>query len=324
MKVADSDVYFPQQFTLSASYSGTSSNAIYVVVDDPDRLITSAWPAVSDGRASLTLQMSTVAAPGHYTKPVVIKACKDADCTHQYAGSPQTVPKDVLIESIAVGASSLSFSAPVGAGATPQDLAVTPPAGKSYQYSPFIYVEYRAPSGSTSLISSSEVFDITYTATGLQIKPKGASEGSYHWTLQLDSQGYNRKQVDISYEVAGATVQPLTLLNTSLTASLTNGDTVFADVDVLVNMPFTEMRVVLTGSPDPVQTGWLHFYDLVPFTSGSGPADNARHLRFKFDRCGYGIGPCLSGSSQSANARIEVTAFAQTWIYNVPVTLTMP
>lgn len=322
--MADRDAGPRPQVTLSASYTGTASGTVYVVVDDPDRLITYAMPAFSDGRATLTLDLSTSAAPGRYTQPVVIKACKDAACTRQYAGSPQTVSKDVRVESIVVSATTMSFSAPIGAGAPAQNLTVTPPVGKDYAYAP-LYVDYRSPTGSRSALVPSEVFDITRTATGLQIKPKGGWAGSYSWPLVLQSPGYADKQVTINYEVTGNGVQPLTLLTSTLAVSAGSSNQVFADVDALVNMPYSEIRFTITGSPDPVQTGWLLYYTSENFTSGSGPANNARHMRFKFDRCGYGsFYGCLGGGTYNATVRMDVMAFGETWTYTVPVTFTVP
>ncbi|WP_431261154.1 hypothetical protein ACQ86G_14290 [Roseateles chitinivorans] len=308
------------EFTLSASFSGTpGSDTVYVIVDDPDRLVVGAAPALTGNRASLTLSVGNSAGPGRYTQPVVIKVCKDAACTQQYAGSPQTVRKDVQIDTLAVSATTLNFSAPVGAGGPAQDLAVTLPAGKTYSLFMSL-VEHRDPRGGT-FRATNEVFSFKNTPTGMQIKPLGGWAGTYTATLGLSSPGFKDKVVTLSYEVAGASVQALTLLTPTLEVSSAGGDSLLASVDVL--MPIQSvLNITRIGSPAP---DWLQGYDVVPFTSGDGPANNARHVRFRFNRCGLvGFPSCLASGTYNATIRIDAVAYGHTWTYSVPVIYTVP
>jgi hypothetical protein len=310
------------QTSVGASYTGSASGTVYVRVEDPDGVFTAAYPAISDTRASLTLEIGGAPAPGRYTRPVTIRVCPDAACSREFPGSPQTLQKDLRIESLGVDKRSLSFSGPVGLGAAAQSLAITLPQGKSYDYSSH-YVQYTSPTGGTSLQLPSAVFDITRTASGLQLKPRGAAAGSYSWQMQLNSPGYRSQTVNVAYEVSGTPVGPVTLLADTLSVTLTGGE-VFGDVDAAVNMNFTETRITITGNPDPSQTGWLLFYTAEPLTLGAGPAGNGQRWRFKFSRCGYGGAiACLTTGTYSATVRIDVSAYGQTWAYTVPTTLTV-
>jgi hypothetical protein len=321
--LSDEQAALRHQVQVGASYTGSVSGTVYVRVEDPDGVFTAAYPAISDTQASLTLEIGSSPAPGRYTRPVTVRVCPDAACSREFAGSPQTLAKDIRIEALGVDKRSLSFAGPVGLGAAAQSVAITPAQGKSYDYSSQL-VQYTSPSGGTSMQQPDAVFEITRTASGLQLKPRGAAAGSYSWQLQLNSPGYRPQRVDVAYEVSGTPVGPLTLLADSLSATLASGEG-FADVDALVNMSFAEIRFTITGNPDPQQTGWLLFHTADTITVGSGPVGNGRRLRFKFSRCGYGVATaCLPGGTHTATVRIDVSAYGQTWAYTVPATLHVP
>lgn len=305
--------------TLSASYSGSTSSTVYVVVEDPDGVFASATPAVGAGRATLTLMTGILPPAGRYTQPLTVHVCKDPACKSEYAGSPQTVRKDIVIQSLGLDKARLDFSAPVGTGAAAQDLTVTPPPGRTFDIAPQ-YVSFVGATGAQSLLPAETVFEITRSATGLQVRPKAAWAGRYTWPLALNvpGGGYADKTVTVTYDVAGTGVPPLVLLGAALQASGNGG---IVAVDALVNMPISEMRYTITGTPDPVGTGWLLYYDSQPYTAGSGPADNAVHLRFNFDRCGYGGAFGCQVGTLTATVRIDVVAFGETWTYTLPATL---
>lgn len=304
------------------SYTGTASGTVYVVVDDPDRLFTSAWPGLTESRATLHLEMASGTAPGRYTQPVVIKVCKDAACTRQFAGSPQTVPKDILVEEMKLGATALSFSARIGVGAAAQQLTVTPPPGKSFDYAE-LGVEHRRPEGYSTWPQAHQIFDITKTASGLSITPKAASEGTYLMTVAINSPEYKQRRVNITYEVSGKG-EALTFLNTTLTASSRDGDVVFVTLDAVRNVPYGEMRISTTGNPDPVETSWLQYVGTETITLGDGPANNGVRFRFRFSRCGYSVSNCLGSGTYSGNVRLDIPDFNQTWTYNLPATFMVP
>jgi hypothetical protein len=312
------------QYTVSAPYSGTASGTVYVRVEDPDNLFTAAYPSFTSTLASLLMEIGSSPAPGRYTRPVTIRVCSDAACVREVAGSPLTLAKDIRIDAIQLDKRSLAFTGPVGLGAAAQSVAVTMPAGKSYAIAP-TYVEYTAPGGSTALLAAANVFDINRTDGSVQLKPLGAAAGRYAWAMVLDSPGYRQQRVDVAYEVSGATVGPLTLLASSLNATHGAAGETFVDLDASVAMSLSGINIGITGTPDPVQTGWLLFQTVEPITLGSGPADNGRRLRFKFSRCGYSSPTnCLGSGTYQATVRIDVTAYNQSWSYTVPASFTVP
>lgn len=323
-KLSDDPAATRQQLTLTASFSGSASGNVYVVVEDPDKVITNALPTVGAASATLTLDLATGLAPGHYTKSVVVHVCKDSACKSEFAGSPQTLTKDIVVEGLAVGAAVLNFQGDVGMGAAAQSFTVTPPAGKSYSYSGGS-VDYKSPSGLIMQLPFDTVFDVAQTDTGLKVAPKGAWAGEYKWLMGLQSPGYALKGVPVAYEVGDGSAKPLKLLTTSLEVTY-NGSDVYADVDVLKNFNYGSVNIVLTGSPSPPDTGWLMYYDSVPYAQGSATMSNATHIRFKLQRCGYsGAFGCLApGASYTANIHLDISANGQNWPYDVPVTFTVP
>lgn len=322
-KLSDDPAAVRQQVALSAAFSGSAGGTIYVVVEDPDKVVTGAIPTVSAGTASLTLDLATGLSPGRYTRSVVVHACKDAACKGEFAGSPQTLSKDVVVETLAVGAAALSFRSDVGVGAPAQAFSVTPPVGKGYTFSGGA-VDYQAPSGAISQLPFDAVFDVMQTETGLQVKPKGAWAGEYRWAVGLQSTGYALKSVPVVYQVGDGSAKPLTLLTPTLAVTAGNG-VVFADIDVLKNYAYGGVQIAITGTPNPTDQGWLLYYDSLPYVQGTASLDNATHLRFRFDPCGYsGAFGCLSSGSYQANIHVEVSAGGQSWPYDVPVTFTVP
>jgi len=309
--------------------SGTPSGNVYVIVEDADGAFSSAFVAVNAGVATVTLNVNPALAPGRYTRPLVLRACKDAGCTQPYAGSPQTVAKDIRVQSLQLGTARLAFSASIGVGAPAQAVAVSAPQGEPLTYDDISYVDYTSPAGATSLFRPSDVFEVTRTATGFSVRAKGSYEGTFRWTLRIGAPGYRSQAVDVSYVVAGNGVPAYALLGSTLEARAVAGtaEPVYADLDVLVNMPVSEVRIDFIAAPgtaDPVQTGWVLYYDSLAFTQPPGPADNARHLRFVFRRCGYGIpDQCLPPGLAQATLRLTVRAFNGEWVHDVPVRFTV-
>lgn len=318
-KWADSGQGLRPQVTLSAGYTGTPSGTVYVVVEDPDKLFTSAVPIVGTAQASLELSPAFGdLAPGRYTKPLVVHVCKDANCTSEYGGSPQTVRKDILVESLTVTPAKLNFTALVAMGAAAQSITITPPAGKDYGYDAYGYVTYKTPDGNISSTSRrlDEVFEVTKTGTGLQVKPKAAWAGQYIWTSFIDTPGYVRRSIEVVYDVSGQGGEAFTVLTPQVSATAVGDEVVYADVDVKVNIPPSEVRISVAGTPDPVEHGWVRFYDSLPIEGGT-------RYRFRINSCGYGVRSCLGVGSHSATLTVAASAYGANWTYNVPLSFTV-
>lgn len=301
---------------LSASFSGTTSGAVYVVVEDPDKLFGSAVPLVGTNQASVELHPSYGdLAPGRYNKPLVVHVCKDINCSAEYAGSPQTVRKDILVEGLAVSPARLNFSAPVALGAAAQSFTVTPPAGKDFELS-WTYVSHKAPDGSTSSLRLEQVFDITKTATGLQVKPKPGWAGQYTLNTVVQSEGYVGRTIQVVYDVAGKSGEAFTVLTPQATATAVGNEEVYVDVDVKINIPPSDVRVSVSGTPDPVDHGWLR-----PSTIQA--IDGGRRYRFSLNRCGYGVRTCLGVGTHAGLLTLTPSAYGASWTYNVPLSFTV-
>lgn len=318
-----------QDVPLSASYNGTATGPIYVVVVDPDEVFAGAMVDVSvPSVATLHLYMSGRSPIGRYTQPLVLHVCRDAACTSEFEGFPRTIQKDVTIAGTTANASSLSFTSSAGLASPSQALAVSAPAGADFisdwSTNP-PYVTHTAVDGTTDLQDTASVFTITKSATGFDVHANAALAGHYVGKMIISTVGYANVTVDLDYQVGAAASPVVTPLTASVSGTGSAGSSAdsAAYVDVLLDMgSLSEQRidVVATGSsPDPVQTFWLRYYDESSFTSGTGADNDARRLRFYFNACFLGQN-CLPPGTYTANIVYTATAWGTTSNITVPVT----
>lgn len=320
------EVGYPTYATLdvSTTYSGTpSSNAVYVVVEDPDAIVTQAIPAFADGKATLTLQINKTLAAGSYSQPLTVHACKDVACKSEYAGSPQQVKKDIKVEGLTLSKASFDFAGSVGAGAPAQTLTVQAPADADFLFIPQI-VERTDPSGAVGSVSGSDVFEFTRQGNQVLITPRPTWPGKYVMKTQVQGyNGYASKPVTLTYNVSGTDNSPFTLATPSLNVTA-DSTPVTASIDLIRNnllfMPSLYM-VQVSGSPDPGSTGWVQRISSDYTTDSAGRP--VWRMVLKFDRCGttlYCLG--LAAGTYPLTATIKIDGYGTSWTYTLPITYT--
>jgi hypothetical protein len=318
----------PKEVVLTASFRGSTTGEIYVLIEDPDAVFQLANLDIdSESSATLRLMGDDSTAVGLYEKPMVLHVCRDAACANEFEGSPRTIQKHITIQGTTLNTSALSFTSNVGIGAESQTVAVTTPGGTDFSYETDPYVD---ENGLSSALAFDEVFSITKTATGLVVRPTGIWAGHYTGRLYVTTPGYAKVAVDLDYQVDGAATPVATPLTSSLSGSGQAGST--GDIPVYVEYVHVmerdlngESRISINatgGSPDPRSTFWLRYYDQTSFTYGTGPADNADRLRFFLNPCFFDT-DCLAPGTYTANIEISVTSFGEESTFTVPVTFTV-
>lgn len=313
--------------SLNAPYTGRATGPIYVVVVDPDQVFTD--PSIALFASSATLELRTrVGLPaGRYTQPLVIRACKDAQCTQEYAGSPQTVPKDVTVAGIVVDTALLSFSATAALAPASQAVTVTPPAGVAVSYSNLSYVEYTGRDGGRGLLRQDEVFTITRTATGYTIQPLAAAEGRYVLQTSIGATGYQTKPLTIEYQVGPGVTPLITLLTPAVSAVGQVGSRadVLVTVDIARNVGSLDRALRIVADPVPGDVGWLFFVSDSDFAPVPGLAANVIRHTFRLNACRWGdFGyPCMSAGTYRGTISITGSKFGVDTRVDVPVTFTV-
>ncbi len=318
------------EFDLTATYTGTTSGTLYVVVVDPDGVFTSASvDANVPSKVTLALEMSGVAPTGHYTKPLVIHVCHDAQCASEFPSFPRTVQKDVTIQGTTTDVSSLSFTSSGGIATGSQSVKVTPPAaGVDFDLQPSPYVDTVGTDGSSSPTSTDtgKVFAITKTATGFDVQGLGSWPAHYKATVNVVIPGYQPVPVTLDYQVGAVTAPIITSLTTSVSGSAKAG--VSQDIPVYVEFvtnvtTATQLKqnavaeLATNGSADPGSTFWLRYFDQAEFTDGTGPENNATRMRFFFNPCLFS---CLPAGHYTANITVTGTALGTSTTITVPAT----
>lgn len=320
-----------REVALTASFSGKTTGTIFVLIEDPDAVFQAAELQIdSESSATLRLIVGDSAAVGLYEKPIVLHLCRDVACANEFEGSPRTIQKHITIQGTTLNTSALSFASTVGIAATSQTVAVTAPNGTDFNYEADPYVDHTQPDGSTTKLSTGEVFTITKTPSGLVVQPAGIWAGHYAGRLYVTTPGYARVAVDLDYQVDAAATPVVTPLTSSVSASGQAGST--DDIPIFVEYVHVMERDLngegfidinpTAGSPDPSSTFWLRYYDQTSFTHGTGPANNADRLRFFLNPCFFGTN-CLAPGTYTANIKLTVGAFDEKATFTVPVTFTV-
>ncbi len=317
--------------SLTASYTGNTTDNVYVLIEDPDNIVIAGTVIVNNNStATLTLYLDQNVALGTYTQPIRVRACKDIACATEIAGSPQTIQKNIVVSNITVSPSTLSFTSSAGMAPSAQSVTVTVPSGLSFSYTNFVYVEYTSPTGSTGLIDAQDIFTITTTASSIQLQPKAYYEGHYVLRLYVSSVGFEDASLVITYEVGAATTQNLTVLTTSATQSGTVNSS--ADIPIYIqvieNTTLSALNIVIVYDPSiPLPSAypyWLRYYDSTSFTDGSGPANNGRNMRFFANACfSASLSSCLAAGTYKASILLTSTSFGFSNTYTIPVTFTV-
>jgi hypothetical protein len=305
------------------------------VVDDPDSVFAYPWvEPISSTSSVVTLHLLVAdnAAVGRYTRPMTLHVCHDAACGSEVKGFPRTIRKDVTIQGVTANVSALSFTSSAGIAPPVQTLAVTAPAGADFEYVPYLsspYVTYTDPNGSTTLLNTSSIFEITKTATGFQVQALGVWPGHYVGDFYITTSGFQTVDNGLDYQVGAGSTPVVTPLTTSISATGRAGS--FQDIpvyiDFVMNMSTIDgssggssLNVVPTGGTvDPGPTYWLRYYDSSYFTSGAGPEDNAQHLLFYLNPCFFAP-QCLPAGRYTADVVYTGAAFGSSTTFTVPVT----
>jgi IPT/TIG domain len=126
---AATDAGTPAGQTVTASFSGTGSGTLYVLIVPADPGLISvgnvAITGTTSGQALVTPAAPTTAGAGKRSTTITVTAClNDATCkTNQIAGSPQTI--NVTYTVAGVGASTTSLSYTIGNSAVAADYSQT-------------------------------------------------------------------------------------------------------------------------------------------------------------------------------------------------------
>jgi hypothetical protein len=129
LNFAATDAGTPAGQTVTASFSGTASGTLYVLIIPADPALISignvAIGGTTSGQAVVTPAAPTTAGAGKHSTTIAVTAClNDATCkTNQIAGSPQTI--NVTYTVAGVGASTTSLSYAIGNSAVAQDYSQT-------------------------------------------------------------------------------------------------------------------------------------------------------------------------------------------------------
>jgi hypothetical protein len=317
-----------REVVLTASFSGETTDEIFVLLEDPDGVFYAPEVQVdSESSATLRLIVRDDAAVGLYDKPMVLHVCRDAACAKEFDGSPRTIQKHITIQGTTLSTSALSFASTAGIGATSQSIAVTTPNGTefSYETDPYLTVD-----GMPSGMSIDGVFSITKTSSGLEVRPVGTWAGHYTGRLYVTTPDYAKVAVDLDYQVNSATTPVVTALTSSVSGSGAAGSTedipVYIEyVHVMERDPNSESWVDIAatgGSPDPGSTLWLRYSSETYFTHGAGPANNATRMRFLLNPCFF-ESSCLAPGTYTANIELSVGGFGGETTFTVPVTFTI-
>jgi hypothetical protein len=119
----------PAGQTVTASFSGTGSGTLYVLIVPADAALISvgnvAINGTTSGQAAVTPAAPTTAGAGKHSTTIAVTAClNDATCkTNQIAGSPQTI--NVTYTVAGVGASITGLSYTIGNSAVAADYSQT-------------------------------------------------------------------------------------------------------------------------------------------------------------------------------------------------------
>jgi hypothetical protein len=313
---------------LSASYSGTLSGNLLIVVEDADAVFAGAFLRMgANSTVILDLQVSDTAPVGRYTQPLRLNACLDATCTRQLGGFPRTIPKDVTITGTTVGTTSLTFNTSAGVAGTAQHVIVTPPNGADFTVDPSSFLEYTDPNGNSSTRTLGEVFFTAKTPTGFSIVPRALWPGRYRGAVQVATPGYATRQVLVEVQVAEAAGPVVTLLTPSGSAVSTVGASadVAIDVDVVRNLTPVNGGHIAIEFPDgtsPIQQLWLRFWEGTDFTPPVGAVNSGRRLRFYANACFLGS-DCLAAGTHTATIVYTATAYNVSTTVRVPVTFTV-
>lgn len=313
--------------TLTASYSNGAGQPIYVAISDPDKVFNGAFIDIGATAATLHLGIDDNAAIGHYTQPFFVHLCRDEACTSEYPGFPRTIQKNLIIQGTTASVSALNFTSTAGVSPATQSIAVTPAPDADAKYDPSDspYVDAQIAGGSSSLQNTNFVFTVTKTAGGYSVQANPIWAGHYTGKLVIETTGYKPVVIAVDYQVGAATTPVAEALTQSLSGASRAGSS--ADVDLVVDLKLDMLAVrdwriddlATGGSPDPVQTFWLRYWDMSNIAIGDGPADNGRRLRFKLNACMLGQN-CLPAGRYTANIVVTPTAWEVSTPLTIPVT----
>lgn len=127
----------PLPLAFSFAVNGIPDKAVWVVVEDPQELITPGSLNVvitSSTQVDSSWTIKSILPAARYTGTFTAHACTDSSCTTEYAGSPAKIPYDILLTAPATTSASV-FHATPGVAAAPQTVSVTPATGdQAYDY----------------------------------------------------------------------------------------------------------------------------------------------------------------------------------------------
>jgi hypothetical protein len=323
--------------SLTASYTGSTASNIYVLIEDTDKIVIAGTVMVnSNSTATLTLYLDQSVPVGTYTQPIKIRVCKDITCTAEFAGSPQTIQKNIVIANIGLSQSTLNFTSSAGIAPSAQSVIVTVPNGSSVSYTDSTYFYYTAPNGSTGAGRIQDAFEVITTGSSIQVQPKGYDLGHYEFSMYVASLGFEPVRLLVTYDIGPIAPQNLIVQTTSATQSSTVNSK--ADLPIFINVvetsaipiipnvnvsalsTFTVDIVYDPNIPISIPYQWLRFYSQTYFTDGSGSANNGLSMRFFANACFIS---CLPSGTYKANIVLTSTSFATGNTISIPVTFTV-
>ena len=325
--IGDSAASIDRQVDLTASYSGTTTDPIYVVVVDPDGLMVSPWLDVSvPSKAWMSMLISEEAAAGHYTKPLTIHACRDVACQREYAGFPRTVSKDITLRGITTNVSSLHFTAEAGTVPPVQSITVSAPKGQPFINAGVVgsYVNCVYANGETSLQTVAATLQITQTATGFDIRPWAFDEGHCSTVFRIGSDAAKEALISLDWDSTPRVAPVLSTDTTEVHATAKYGSTdlVLVKMDILEHLSSSAQWGPFPGDPpyDPGWPLWLSTSYVYPLeVAGPDRHDLLDHQTLRFNACPYWP-TCLPVGRYTWVDHIEVMSWDKITRLAIPVT----
>jgi opacity protein-like surface antigen len=171
---------------------------LYVSVQDPAALFASTailqvFKETSGWRYRLDLRGTPLQQPGNYTGNLVVRACLDTACSQPIAGTPMTLPFDVLVQApIGLSTTQVDVSVPFGTVPAPQPVVVTLSSFSSGWNASNDHYSGTYPAQTVGFVGGTVANSRSYLSSsaglGLQLQLRPAPVGQYQETVRIGTE----------------------------------------------------------------------------------------------------------------------------------------
>lgn len=187
--------------TVSVAFTGATTQPVTVVIEDADQMFSYASvQSISNGVGVISLSYSNKLKAGTYLSNFKIHACAGsqiinsstpaASCVGEYPGSPVTVQRNVVVQSLQFDKTSLNFFANGGTPAAVQTIAFSGGQGGA-----------SASFASTDSVNGKVGVMVNGKTITLFPLP-GNIAGHYTGTLTVNATGFKPQQLKVNYDIA--------------------------------------------------------------------------------------------------------------------------